>query len=170
MRDEWRFAKQMSGEQFVMISGVLLMQQLFVDNLASQPLELLLVHEHSLELVQEISSWMMFSALEPRLLSLTAKQAPPTTVCILRMLELPAMQLVSNNTVMLFRIIILCTCFATQYSVVLEILDWLVALIAMRDVLRSVLMRHGAQSVMMPGMPWMPVSLVDSWDTQDLVC
>ena len=94
MKDVWKFAKQMSGEQFAMISGVHLMLPLFVDNLASQLLELLHVHEHSLELAQEISSWMMFSALELRLLSLTAKLAPPTTVYILRMLELPVLQLV----------------------------------------------------------------------------
>ena len=171
MKDVWRYAKQMSGEQFVMISGVHLMLLLFVDNLASQLLELLPIHEHSLELAQEISSWMMFSALVLRLLSLTAKQAPPTIVCIQRMQELPAMQLVINNTIIIFKVIILSyTCFATQYSVILEILDWLVALIAMRGVLKSASMRHGAQSVTMPGMPWMPVSLVDSWDTQDLVC
>ena len=96
MKDAWKFAKQMSGELFVMISGVHLMPLLFVDNLASHLLELLHVHEHSLELVQEISSWMMFNALELKLLSLTAKLAPHTTVCILKMLELPATQLVSK--------------------------------------------------------------------------
>ena len=90
----WKFAKQMSGEQFVMISGILMMQLLSVDNLASQPLEPLHVHELSLELVQETSSLMMFSVLELRLLSLTAGLAQPITVCILRMLELPALQLV----------------------------------------------------------------------------
>ncbi len=31
-------------------------------------------------------------------------------------------------------------------------------------------MRHGAQSVMMPGTPWMPMLHADSWDTQDTVC
>ena len=49
-------------------------------------------------------------------------------------------------------------------------LDWLVVLTAMRDELKSASMRPGALSVMMPGMPWMPMLLVDSWDTPDLVC
>jgi hypothetical protein len=94
MKGAWKFAKQMSGEQFVMISGVCLMLPLFVDSLAFQLLELLHAHEHSLELVQEISSWMTFDALELKLLSLTAKPAPHTTVCIQRMLESPVLQLV----------------------------------------------------------------------------
>ena len=39
----------------------------------------------------------------------------------------------------------------------------------MKDVLRFASMKHGAPSVMMPGMPWMPMLLVDNWDTQDIV-
>ena len=39
----------------------------------------------------------------------------------------------------------------------------------MKDVLRSVSMRHGALSVMMPGTTWMPMLHVDSLDTQDTV-
>ena len=39
----------------------------------------------------------------------------------------------------------------------------------MKDVLRSVSMRHGALFAMMPGTTWMPMLHVDSWDTQDSV-
>ena len=39
----------------------------------------------------------------------------------------------------------------------------------MKDVLRSASMRHGALSVMMLGIAWMPMSHVDSLDTQDTV-
>ena len=109
MKDVWKFVKRMSGEQFVMISGVHLMLPLFVDNLASQLLEPLHKCVHSLELVQEISSWMMFSALVLRLLSPTAVLAPHTTVYILRMLELPAIQLVSNCTAQIFIVYVYTT-------------------------------------------------------------
>ena len=57
-----------------------------------------------------------------------------------------------------------------QQYVTLDKCDWLVALTVLRDVLRSASMRHGAQSVTMPGMPWMPMLYVDSWDTLDSVC
>ena len=39
----------------------------------------------------------------------------------------------------------------------------------MKDDLRSVLMSHGAQCVMMPGTTLMPTLPVDSWDTHDSV-
>ncbi len=39
----------------------------------------------------------------------------------------------------------------------------------MKDVLRSVSMRHGALSAMMLGIAWMPMLLADSLDTQDTV-
>ena len=57
-----------------------------------------------------------------------------------------------------------------QQRATLDKCDWSMVLTAMRDVLRSASMRHGAQSATMPGMPWMPMLYVDSWDTQDLVC
>ena len=39
----------------------------------------------------------------------------------------------------------------------------------MKDVLKSALMRPGAQCVMMPGTLLMPVLHADNWDTQDSV-
>jgi hypothetical protein len=39
----------------------------------------------------------------------------------------------------------------------------------MKDVLRSVSMRHGALSVMMLGTAWMPMLHVDNLDIQDTV-
>jgi hypothetical protein len=83
------------GEQFVMISGTLMMQLLFVVNLATPSGEQLLAHELSLDKELAISSWMMSNALALRLFSPTVELAPLTTANIVKMLVLHVLQIVS---------------------------------------------------------------------------
>ena len=89
MKEELKFIIMEHGELFVMISGVLLMPELFVNNWAMKLMVLLLIAGLNLVKEQVISFWTTFFVLEVNQVYLTAvtMERPFTTVAILKMLE-----------------------------------------------------------------------------------